>query len=626
MSTQHPRSHLGERMPGPSRRSSAKSQHTSSNNDVALNAVAAAESHQNPPTATTEGSVSKNTIVPDPVPVHSPSSSSVQSNASDFDQDSDYSISSSDDSESESLNSKQKRQKLDREQCAAPAPGKKDNEHSLVQASTRRTSNGTYSQESSQAVEQNSEAGALSNEKIDSNQEELTPSRVCQYISKTDKRARALKEDLEATQSQLDESREDLEATQSQLDKSQDDLEATKSQLDESQEDLEATQSQLDKSQEDLEATKSQLDKSKQQVLGQARRSQEELQTTTQQLQTTESQLQTTTQQLQTTESQLQTTTQQLQTTESQLQTTESQLTDANQRACELEIRVASLESRIRESDELFQRVVMQLIGHVPDTQPRWAVQRNEIELTDEILGRGGWAEVKVARFRGNRVAAKIMHATIMSDYNRTMFTREMEMASYARHPYLLQFIGATLDNEVPIILTELMQISLRRVLEIRTPLTQQHKLTISYHVALALNYLHLMHPEPIIHRDVSSANVLLEQQGRNWKAKLSDYGSANFVRRTSTNAPGNAMYAAPEAVDPQRHSPKMDVFSFGLLLQEIFSGEMPSIEDIHNRQRLAIRFPQVEAQIHLCIRPDPEERPAITEITSELARLIENT
>ena len=594
-----------QNMPGPSRRSSAQSQHTSSNNDVALNAVAAAESHQNPPTATNEGFVSKNTIVPDPVPVHSPSSSSVQSNASDFDQSSDYSISSSDDSESESLNSKQKRQKLDREQCAAPAPGKKDDEHSLVQASTRRTSN---SQESSQAVEQNSEAGALSNEKIDSDQEELTSSRVCQYISKTDKRARVL-------ESQLDKSKEDLEATKSQLDESQEDLEATKSQLDESQEDLEATKSQLDESQEDLEATKSQLDKSKQQVLtllGQARRSQEELQMTTQRLQTTM-------QRHQVTESQLQTTTQ-------QFQTTESQLTDANQRVRELEIRVASSESRVRESDELFQRVVMQLIGHVPDTQPRWAVQRNEIELTDEILGRGGWAEVKAARFRGNRVAAKIMHATIVSDYNRTRFTREMEIASYATHPHLLQFIGATLDNEVPIILTELMQTSLRRELERRTPLTQQHKLTISYHVALALNYLHLMHPEPIIHRDVSSANVLLEQQGRNWKAKLSDYGSANFVRRTSTIAPGNAMYAAPEAVDPQRHSPKMDVFSFGLLLQEIFSGEMPSIEDIHNRQRLAIRFPQVEAQIHLCIRQDPEERPAITEITSELARLIENT
>ena len=83
-----------------------------------------------------------------------------------------------------------------------------------------------------------------------------------------------------------------------------------------------------------------------------------------------------------------------------------------------------------------------------------------------------------------------------------------MDIASCVRHPNLLQFIGPTRVGN-PMVLTELMPTSLRKKLE-ETPLTRSQILTVSSGVASALNYLHLWKPQPILHCDVSSANVLL--------------------------------------------------------------------------------------------------------------------
>ena len=138
-----------------------------------------------------------------------------------------------------------------------------------------------------------------------------------------------------------------------------------------------------------------------------------------------------------------------------------------------------------------------------------WVVRREEVELTEEVVGRGGWGEVRVARFRGLRVAAKFLYDVILSDYNRRQFVREMTIAAKLRHPHLLLFIGATREGQA-IILTELMPTSLRRELE-RREMPRVHVTSISQDVGRALCYLHQWQPHPIIHRDISSANVLLE-------------------------------------------------------------------------------------------------------------------
>ena len=255
------------------------------------------------------------------------------------------------------------------------------------------------------------------------------------------------------------------------------------------------------------------------------------------------------------------------------------------------------------------------------ENQPFWAVDRQEIQFTGEKLGEGSWAEVKVAKFRGAKVAAKCLHNQIISPYNRDLFTREMNVAARVRHPNLLLFIGATLEGEL-IILTELMSTSLRDLLQPGKPLTQQNLVSIACDVAKALNYLHLMKPDPIIHRDVSSANVLLDHdRDDSWKAKLSDYGSANFLRQLKTAGAGNPTYAAPEANIRGQQSNKMDIFSFGVLLVEMCTAKFPDIA-AHERLIRSIREPRLVGLIRQCTAEDKDRRPSAAELVTQLTEL----
>ena len=209
---------------------------------------------------------------------------------------------------------------------------------------------------------------------------------------------------------------------------------------------------------------------------------------------------------------------------------------------------------------------------------PTWVVNRREINLSEKELGRGAYGWVKEATFRGCKVAVKCLHDQLISDYNLHVFDREMTMAARCRHPNLLQFIGAT-NEGVPLIVTEIMHTSLRKKLE-RGEVSSEHIINISIGVACGLNYLHKTTPSPILHRDVSSANVLLNPLPSNqWLAKLSDFGSFNFMRESQTVNAGNPVYAAPEALDPSKgaHSPAMDVYSFGVLLHEMCSRKLPT-------------------------------------------------
>ena len=136
----------------------------------------------------------------------------------------------------------------------------------------------------------------------------------------------------------------------------------------------------------------------------------------------------------------------------------QERVTTAEQRTQEAEQRAEEAERRAREAQERGRK-------EPEEGEPSWLVHREEINLTEEELGRGGWGVVKVATFRGARIAAKCLHGALNYGYWQSVFSREMNMAARIRHPNLLQFIGATLEGEL-IILTELMPTSLRAVLE----------------------------------------------------------------------------------------------------------------------------------------------------------------
>ena len=141
-----------------------------------------------------------------------------------------------------------------------------------------------------------------------------------------------------------------------------------------------------------------------------------------------------------------------------------------------------------------------------------WVVSHNEVQPTGQVLGEGGWSRVVVGSFRGQDVAMKQLHSIISSsDYYRDLLRREISLMAKVRHPNLLLFMAAVLDSpsNTPIIITELMDTNLRQAYHNAQLTNNGVKLNILRDVSAALNYLHLQ-PNPIIHRDVSSANVLL--------------------------------------------------------------------------------------------------------------------
>ena len=239
-----------------------------------------------------------------------------------------------------------------------------------------------------------------------------------------------------------------------------------------------------------------------------------------------------------------------------------------------------------------------------------WAIEREEIKFTGRELGRGSWTIIRAAMFRGLPVAAKCLQGTIISSYNRQMFVSEMSIAARVRHPNLLQFIGATVEGE-PIILTELMSTCLRDVLK-RGPLSFAQIASISTNVARGLNYLHLMKPEAIIHNDISSANILLDPTPDDrWMAKI----SADFAQNVTNAAPvNNSAYTAPEAVNSVQRSTKIDVFSYGILLIEMCSQQLPTPE---SREVLcqSIQWPTMVSLTTWCLDREPAYRPTMTEV-----------
>ena len=293
----------------------------------------------------------------------------------------------------------------------------------------------------------------------------------------------------------------------------------------------------------------------------------------------------------------------------------------SNRRAGELQTQVQGSEDRIQGLQRSLEETTQELRlceDRLHANSTHWVVRREEIELSGPQLGVGGWATVTVAKFRGIQVAVKRIYDEIICDHNLQLFQREMNMAARLRHPNLIQFIGATMEGEMMIVM-ELMATSLRSQLRRETYFPPLAVKAIGLDVARGLNYLHLVQPDPIVHRDISSANVLLEVfQLNQWRAKLTDYGSVNLVRQLRTENPGSPAYAAPEASNPRLQSPKMDIYSFGALVLEMLTGRLPAPDDRPGLLR-KVHHEQLLRLIRRCLSDNPEDRPSASDIIIEL-------
>ena len=258
-----------------------------------------------------------------------------------------------------------------------------------------------------------------------------------------------------------------------------------------------------------------------------------------------------------------------------------------------------------------------------------WKIARERVK-SGGIIGGGGWGAVIEGELR---VAIKQFYPAILSPPNVVRLKREMEMLARIRHPNLLQFIGVVFEERVnyyygnpPYIITELLDMSLRQAYQ-QNAVKKGNLRSIFQDTARALDYLHRRH-EPIIHRDVSSANVLLKRESNgSWTAKVSDLGSANLAKEAFTKNEGAVIYCAPEAFtdgDDTRSAEsltsKVDVYSYGVMLCEVATKTLP-VKDVFPSllERVEQEWPKLHRLVIDCIQQEPDDRPSMEQVLSRL-------
>ena len=201
--------------------------------------------------------------------------------------------------------------------------------------------------------------------------------------------------------------------------------------------------------------------------------------------------------------------------------------------------REGQLQECIRELECRLEQSEVEALGSGSQLLPQgdsWNVPHREIQIIEQI-GYGAAGLVSKGRYQGQEVAVKQIHREILRDKHiMDEFKREVGIMATIQHPNLVQFIAAVFDErveqlrETPLLVLELLHTNLRDAYK-DFDLSPSKSVPIFRDIAYGLHYLH-EHSKPIIHRgDVSAPNILLESlPGEMWRAKLSDFGSANFL------------------------------------------------------------------------------------------------
>ncbi|KAF8775508.1 hypothetical protein HU200_004936 [Digitaria exilis] len=194
-------------------------------------------------------------------------------------------------------------------------------------------------------------------------------------------------------------------------------------------------------------------------------------------------------------------------------------------------------------------------------------------------IGSGGYGKVyKGILVDGTSVAIK--RAEYGSKQGALEFKNEIELLSRVHHKNLVSLIGFCYEQGEQMLVYEYVSNgTLRQNLQARgIYLDWKKRLRITLGSARGLAYLHELANPPIIHRDVKSTNILLDD---NYKAKVADFGLSKLVTDTekghvSTQVKGTLGYLDPEYYMTQQLSEKSDVYSFGVVMLEILSGRLP--------------------------------------------------
>ncbi|KAK4264687.1 hypothetical protein QN277_025829 [Acacia crassicarpa] len=270
------------------------------------------------------------------------------------------------------------------------------------------------------------------------------------------------------------------------------------------------------------------------------------------------------------------------------------------------------------------------------------------------ILGRGGQGTVYKGILPDNSIVA-IKRSRVGGDSRQVKdFVNEVTVLSQINHRNVVKLFGCCLETEVPLLVYEFVDngtlLDHIDTLKNEHSLSWETRLRIAAEIAEAISYLHSSASIPIIHRDIKSANILLNH---NHIAKVSDFGASRLVplneSQVSTVVQGTLGYLDPEYLLTGELNEKSDVYSFGVVLVELITGNKAVEFNRSGQRNLAMYFASSMKEDNLwqildnrvldqknaeqlkevaflarrCIRMNGEERPTMKEVATELEGLI---
>ncbi|CBJ27694.1 Tyrosine kinase specific for activated (GTP-bound) p21cdc42Hs/ leucine rich repeat protein [Ectocarpus siliculosus] len=241
------------------------------------------------------------------------------------------------------------------------------------------------------------------------------------------------------------------------------------------------------------------------------------------------------------------------------------------------------------------------------------------LSITDELLGKGGFGEVYLADYNGHNAAAKVLHIARMGALDETQkqreasqhraFLRELEAMIRLRSLNTVNVYGAvtSLPDRMVLVMELLAGGDLLTLLrKSKKALPGQQSRRIIRDICTGMAFLH---GKNTVHGDLKSANVLLDGDGR---AKIADFGTSRWTQ--TTNSTGLATYttrssqttqmsiawSAPEVLESEGSSYESDVYSFGIVVWEVISREVPWAKKTRSRDILTAVLRGVRPSFHV--------------------------